>query len=225
MQVVENSSHHLKSLKVCPSHCAAFWHACLKRSLPKSCTTSWANRQAFQVALSNVENLHFLKLVCMIVLCRAQVFVRCLFLHSVAHVTSCTPALPPLQACQQIALQFGQTGRCKCNNLIKLLNLALPWRLCTSAQDYIHATIEGWLMQGQYDRVHVGASCPPDRLAALLPLLRPQGGIIVTPVSPNDLRMIKVNAEGDVMQKVISQVRYSELEVLRPTPCTQCCNI
>jgi len=51
-------------------------------------------------------------------------------------------------------------------------------------------------MQGQYDRVHVGASCPPDRLAALVPLLRPQGGIIVTPVSPNDLRMISVNAEG-----------------------------
>ncbi|KAL0038735.1 hypothetical protein WJX79_005752 [Trebouxia sp. C0005] len=67
--------------------------------------------------------------------------------------------------------------------------------------------------QGKYDRVHVGASCPPDRLAALLPLLRPQGGIIVTPVSPNDLRMIKVNAKGDVTQKVISQVRYSELEL------------
>ncbi|DBA99974.1 TPA: hypothetical protein ACH3X1_013846 [Trebouxia sp. C0004] len=67
--------------------------------------------------------------------------------------------------------------------------------------------------QGQYDRVHVGASCPPDRLAALLPLLRPQGGIIVTPVSPNDLRMISVNAQGDVTQKVISQVRYSELEL------------
>ena len=80
-------------------------------------------------------------------------------------------------------------------------------------------------MQGQYDRVHVGASCPPDRLAALLPLLRPQGGIIVTPVSPNDLRMIKVNAGGDVTQKVISQVRYSELEVLKPTPCTLCCLI
>jgi len=94
-----------------------------------------------------------------------------------------------------------------------------------SAQEYIHATVEGSLMQGQYDRVHVGASCPPDRLAALLPLLRPQGGIIVTPVSPNDMRMIKVNAEGEVTQKVISQVRYSELEVLRPTPCTQCCLI
>ena len=94
-----------------------------------------------------------------------------------------------------------------------------------SAHEHIHAAIEGSLMQGQYDRVHVGASCPPDRLAALVPLLRPQGGIIVTPVSPNDLRMISVNAEGDVTQKVISQVRYSELEVMRPPPCTQCCHL
>ena len=68
-------------------------------------------------------------------------------------------------------------------------------------------------MQGQYDRIHVGASCPADRLGSLLPLLRPEGGKIITPVSPNDLRMITVNAEGDITQKIISQVRYSELEV------------
>lgn len=61
--------------------------------------------------------------------------------------------------------------------------------------------------------MHVGASCPPERLAALLPLLQPQGGKIVTPVSPNDLRLISVSADGIVTQKVISQVRYSELEV------------
>lgn len=67
--------------------------------------------------------------------------------------------------------------------------------------------------QGQYDRIHVGASCPPDRLATLLPLLHPQGGKIVTPVSPNDLRLITVEADGTVNQKVISQVRYSELEL------------
>lgn len=78
-------------------------------------------------------------------------------------------------------------------------------------------------MQGQYDRVHVGASCPPDRLPALLPLLRPQGGIIVTPVSPNDLRLITVDAEGTVIQKVISQVRYSELEVKKLVLTVQLC--
>ena len=68
-------------------------------------------------------------------------------------------------------------------------------------------------MQGQYDRVHVGASCPPDRLRALLALLRPEGGKIITPVC-NDLRLISVNAEGEVRQERISQVRYSDLEVM-----------
>ncbi|KAL3143039.1 hypothetical protein ABBQ38_003315 [Trebouxia sp. C0009 RCD-2024] len=67
--------------------------------------------------------------------------------------------------------------------------------------------------KGQYDRIHVGASCPPDRVAALLPLLRPEGGMIVTPVSPNDLRQITVDADGAVEQTVLSQVRYSELEL------------
>lgn len=66
--------------------------------------------------------------------------------------------------------------------------------------------------QGQYDRVHVGASCPPDRLRTLLALLRPEGGKIITPVC-NDLRLITVKAEGEVKQERISQVRYSDLEV------------
>lgn len=69
------------------------------------------------------------------------------------------------------------------------------------------------MLQGQYDRVHVGASCPPDRLSALLSLLRPSGGVIVTPVSPNDMRVISVDDKGVITQRVISQVRYGELEV------------
>lgn len=76
-------------------------------------------------------------------------------------------------------------------------------------------------MQGQYDRVHVGASCPPDRLSALLSLLQPGGGKIVTPVSPSDMRVITVDGDGNISQRVISQVRYSELEVgppCLPTP-------
>lgn len=68
-----------------------------------------------------------------------------------------------------------------------------------------------WL--GQFDRVHVGASCPPDRLAPLLSLLRPEGGLIVVPVAPNDLRVITKKPNGSVTQKVISQVRFSDLEV------------
>ncbi len=31
-----------------------------------------------------------------------------------------------------------------------------------------------YMMQGQYDRVHVGAACPPGRLAALTALLGPK---------------------------------------------------
>jgi hypothetical protein len=55
---------------------------------------------------------------------------------------------------------------------------------------------------GQFDRVHVGASCPPDRLAPLLSLLRPEGGLVVVPVSPNDLRVITKRPDGGVTQKV-----------------------
>ena len=55
---------------------------------------------------------------------------------------------------------------------------------------------------GQFDRVHVGASCPPDRLAPLLGVLRPEGGLIVVPVSPNDLRVITKKPDGSVTQKV-----------------------
>lgn len=40
--------------------------------------------------------------------------------------------------------------------------------------------------------------------------------MIVTPVSPNDLRQITVDADGAVEQTVLSQVRYSELEVKQP---------
>ncbi|KAL4857297.1 Protein-L-isoaspartate O-methyltransferase [Chlorella vulgaris] len=68
-----------------------------------------------------------------------------------------------------------------------------------------------WL--AHFDRVHVGASCPPDRLGPLLSLLRPEGGLIVVPVAPNDLRVITKKANGAITQKVISQVRFSDLEV------------
>lgn len=68
-----------------------------------------------------------------------------------------------------------------------------------------------WL--GQFDRVHVGASCPPDRLAPLLALLRPEGGLVVVPVAPSDLRVISRGPGGAVSQRVLSQVRFSELEV------------
>ena len=73
--------------------------------------------------------------------------------------------------------------------------------------------------QGQYDRVHCGAACPPAKLGCLLELLRPEGGLIVTPVEPSDLRVITKGPDGAVRQKVISQVRYSTLEVRAVLPC------
>ncbi|KAK9857634.1 hypothetical protein WJX84_009149 [Apatococcus fuscideae] len=66
--------------------------------------------------------------------------------------------------------------------------------------------------QGKYDRVHVGASCRPDRLPALLELLKPEGGLLVTPVSPADLRLFIKTSSG-VTSKLLSQVRYGDLEV------------
>lgn len=55
---------------------------------------------------------------------------------------------------------------------------------------------------GAYDRVHVGASCPADRVQLLLQLLKPEGGVIVVPVAPNDLRVITKKMNGAVAQKV-----------------------
>ncbi|KAK9817485.1 hypothetical protein WJX74_003052 [Apatococcus lobatus] len=66
--------------------------------------------------------------------------------------------------------------------------------------------------QGKYDRVHAGASCHPDRLQVLLDLLKPEGGILVTPVTPADMRVFTKTPEG-VSSKLLSQVRYSDLEV------------
>ena len=66
---------------------------------------------------------------------------------------------------------------------------------------------------GKYDRVHVGACCPPDKVAPLLRLLRPEGGLIVVPVSPSDLRVIKMKPDGKISQQVVTQVRFSDLEV------------
>lgn len=64
-----------------------------------------------------------------------------------------------------------------------------------------------------YDRIHVGASCPPHKLPALVDLLAPSGGVVVVPVHPSDLRCIIKHADGHVTQRVLSQVRYGDLEV------------
>lgn len=60
--------------------------------------------------------------------------------------------------------------------------------------------------------MHCGAACPPAKLACLVELLRPEGGLIVTPVEPSDLRVLVKAPDGSVRQRIISQVRYSTLE-------------
>ena len=77
-------------------------------------------------------------------------------------------------------------------------------------------------LQGQYDRVHCGAACPTSKLGSLLDLLRPEGGLIVTPVEPSDLRVIIKKPDGAVTSRIISQVRYSTLEVCQPDQ-NACC--
>lgn len=66
--------------------------------------------------------------------------------------------------------------------------------------------------RGQYHKVHVGATCPEDRLSALLSLLQPTGGQLMVPVG-SDLRVITKRADGSISQTTISQVRFSDLEV------------
>jgi protein-L-isoaspartate(D-aspartate) O-methyltransferase len=73
--------------------------------------------------------------------------------------------------------------------------------------------LRGTAHVGKYDRIHVGASCPPDHLRPILQLLKPEGGVMVVPVNPSDLRLITVHSNGRTSEKVLSQVRFSELEV------------
>ena len=60
--------------------------------------------------------------------------------------------------------------------------------------------------------MHVGAACPPQRMSALKKLLKPSGGIIVTPVTTCDLQRISI-ASGCVRVETLTRVRYSNLEV------------
>ena len=64
----------------------------------------------------------------------------------------------------------------------------------------------------------VGASCPAEKIEWLLSLLRPEGGVIVTPVSPSDLRKVTKLPDGHSSHRVISQVRFSNLEASCCTP-------
>lgn len=61
-------------------------------------------------------------------------------------------------------------------------------------------------------QVCVGATCPEARLHLLLPLLEPSGGKLLAPVD-NDLRLYSRGPDGKLRQRVVSSVRFSDLEV------------
>jgi hypothetical protein len=63
-------------------------------------------------------------------------------------------------------------------------------------------------------QVCVGATCPEERLHLLLPLLDPAGGRLLAPVE-NDLRLYTRSPDGKIRHRVVSSVRFSDLEVRR----------
>lgn len=73
--------------------------------------------------------------------------------------------------------------------------------------------LSGSSHQGQYDRIHVGGAVPADKLVPIIQLLKDTGGLIVVPVAPSDLRVIITKPDGSIVSKVISQVRFTDLEV------------
>jgi hypothetical protein len=61
-------------------------------------------------------------------------------------------------------------------------------------------------------QVCVGAACPEERLHLLLHLLEPSGGKLLAPVD-SDLRLYSRSADGSIKHRLVSSVRFSDLEV------------
>ncbi|GMH40376.1 hypothetical protein BSKO_08280 [Bryopsis sp. KO-2023] len=62
-----------------------------------------------------------------------------------------------------------------------------------------------------FDKIHVGGTCPEERLSSLISLLKPEGKMTV-PVG-QDLRLITRKSDGRPSQRVLTQVRFSDLQV------------
>lgn len=67
-------------------------------------------------------------------------------------------------------------------------------------------------LRGKFNKVCVGATCPEERLHLLLHLLEPAGGKLLAPVD-SDLRLYTRGADGSIRQRMVSSVRFSDLEV------------
>eukprot|EP00210_Caulerpa_lentillifera_P001264 g1220.t1 len=63
-----------------------------------------------------------------------------------------------------------------------------------------------------FDKIHVGGTCPEDRLMSLIHLLKPNNGKMTVPVG-QELKLITRRLDDRPNQRVLSQVRFSELTV------------
>eukprot|EP00210_Caulerpa_lentillifera_P008674 g8273.t1 len=68
------------------------------------------------------------------------------------------------------------------------------------------------LQRDYFDKIHVGGTCPEDRLTNLVTMLNPNGGKMTVPVG-QELRLITRNSDRKVTQRVLTQVRFSDLTV------------
>jgi len=63
-----------------------------------------------------------------------------------------------------------------------------------------------------FDKIHVGGTCPEDKLPNLIRMLKADGGRMTVPVG-QELRLITRKPNGGTHTRVLTQVRFSELTV------------
>lgn len=63
-----------------------------------------------------------------------------------------------------------------------------------------------------FDKIHVGGTCPEDKLPNLIRMLKVDGGRMTVPVG-QELRLITRKPNGGTQQRVLTQVRFSDLAV------------
>ena len=63
-----------------------------------------------------------------------------------------------------------------------------------------------------FDKIHVGGTCPEDKLPNLVRMLKLDGGKMTVPVG-QELRLITRKADGRIQQRILTQVRFSDLSV------------
>lgn len=68
------------------------------------------------------------------------------------------------------------------------------------------------LARDYFDKIHVGGTCPEDRLTNLISMLNPNGGKMTVPVG-QELRLITRKPDRKAVQRVLTQVRFSDLTV------------